>query len=37
MATSKNPSIFSTLQKTAENAAAVNSEFVRQLSVDALD
>ena len=37
MANSKNPSIFSTLQKTAENAAAVNSEFVRQLSVDALD
>ena len=37
MANSKNPSILSTLQKTAENAAAVNSEFVRQLSVDALD
>ena len=36
MATKKNPSIFGTLQKTAENASAVNSEFVRQLRVDAL-
>lgn len=33
----KNPSIFSTLQKTAENASAVNSEFTRQLPVDALE
>lgn len=33
----KNPSIFSTLQKTAENASAVNGELVRQLSVDALE
>ena len=37
MAGKKTPSIFNTLQKTAENASAVNSEFVRQLSVDALD
>ena len=27
----KNPSIFSTLQKTTENASAVNGEFTRQL------
>jgi len=33
----KNPSIFSTLQKTAENASAVNGEFTRHLSVDLLD
>ena len=33
----KNPSIFSTLQKTAENASAVNSEFVRQLPLSALE
>lgn len=33
----KNPSIFSTLQKTAENASAVNGELVRQLSLDALE
>jgi len=33
----KNPSIFSTLQKTAENASAVNGELVRQLPVDALE
>lgn len=37
MATKKNPSIFSTLQKTTENAAAVNGEFVRQLPVEALE
>ncbi len=36
MATKKNPSIFGTLQKTAENASAVNGEFVRQLRVGAL-
>ena len=36
MAGKKSPSIFSTLQKTTENAAAVNSEFVRQLPVSAL-
>ena len=33
----KNPSIFSTLQKTTVNASAVNGEFTRQLPVDALD
>ena len=33
----KNASIFSTLQKTAENASAVNGELVRQLPVDALE
>lgn len=33
----KNPSIFSTLQKTAENASAVNSEVVRQLPLDTLE
>ena len=33
----KNPSIFSTLQKTAQNASAVNGELVRQLSLDVLD
>lgn len=33
----KNPSIFSTLQKTAENASAVNGEIVRQLPLDALE
>lgn len=33
----KNPSIFSTLQKTAENASAVNSEVVRQLPLSALE
>lgn len=36
MANKKSPSIFSTLQKTTDNAASVNSEFVRQLPVDAL-
>ena len=36
MATKKSPSIFSTLQKTTENAAAVNGEFARQLPIDAL-
>ena len=34
MASKKSPSIFGTLQKTADNAAAVNGEFVRQLRVD---
>lgn len=33
----KNPSIFSTLQKTAENASAVNSEVIRQLPLNALE
>lgn len=33
----KNASIFSTLQKTAENASAVNGELVRSLPVDALE
>ena len=37
MATKKNPSIFTTLQKTTTNASAVNGEFVRQLPVDALE
>ena len=37
MASKKNPSIFSTLQKTAANASAVNGEFTRQLSLDALE
>ena len=36
MAAKKNPSIFSTLQKTAANASAVNGEFTRQLPLDAL-
>lgn len=36
MATKKNPSIFSTLQKTAANASAVNGEFTRQLALDIL-
>ncbi len=33
----KNPSIFSTLQKTAQNASAVNGELIRQLPLDALE
>lgn len=37
MASKKSPSIFSTLQKTTENAAAVNGEFARQLPIDALE
>ena len=37
MASRKNPSIFSTLQKTAANASAVNGEFTRQLPLDALE
>jgi ParB/RepB/Spo0J family partition protein len=36
MANKKNPSIFSTLQKTTANASAVNGEFTRQLPLDAL-
>lgn len=36
MAGKKNPSIFSTLQKTAETASAVNGEFTRQLPLTAL-
>lgn len=37
MASKKNPSIFSTLQKTTANASAVNGEFTRQLPLDALE
>lgn len=33
----KNPSIFATLQKTAESASAVNGELVRALPLDALE
>lgn len=33
----KNPSIFSTLQKTAQNASAVNGELVRQLPLEILE
>lgn len=33
----KNPSIFATLQKTAESASSVNSELVRTLPLDALE
>lgn len=33
----KNPSIFATLQKTAESASAVNGELVRTLPLDALE
>lgn len=36
MASKKNPSIFSTLQKTTENASAVNGEFTRQLPLASL-
>ena len=37
MASKKNqPSLFATLQKTTESAAAVNGEFTRQLSLTAL-
>ena len=36
MAGKKSPSIFSTLQKTTENASAVNGELVRRLPVSAL-
>ena len=36
MASKKSPSIFSTLQKTTENASAANGELTRQLSVDCL-
>ena len=34
MAGKKSPSIFSTLQKTTENASGANGELTRQLSVD---
>ena len=37
MAKKATPSIFSTLQKTTENASAVNGELVRQLPVSALE
>lgn len=37
MSRKNSPSIFSTLQKTAEHASAANSELVRQLPVDALE
>lgn len=33
----KNPSIFATLQKTAESASSVNGELVRTLPLDALE
>ena len=36
MASKKSPSIFSTLQKTTENASGANGELTRQLSVDCL-
>lgn len=36
MASKKNPSIFATLQKTTENASAVNGEFTRQLPLTSL-
>ena len=36
MAGKKSPSIFSTLQKTTENASGANGELTRQLSVDCL-
>lgn len=36
MAAKKNPSIFSTLQKTTENASAANGELTRQLPVASL-
>ena len=36
MASKKRPSIFSTLQKTTENASGANGELTRQLSVDCL-
>ena len=37
MSRKNSPSIFSTLQKTAEHASAANSELVRHLPVDALE
>ena len=37
MASKKNPSIFSTLQKTPANASAVNGEFTHQIPLDALE
>ena len=36
MASKKSPSIFSTLQKTTENASAANGELTRQLPTDSL-
>ena len=36
MSSKKGPSIFSTLQKTTENASAANGELTRQLPTDAL-
>ena len=36
MAGKKSPAIFSTLQKTTENASAVNGELTRQLPVASL-
>ena len=36
MAGKKSPSIFSTLQRTTENASAVNGELTRQLPVKSL-
>ena len=37
MSRKNNPSIFATLQKTAEHASTANSELVSQLPVDALE
>lgn len=37
MSRKNSPSIFATLQKTAEHASAANSELVRQLPVEALE
>ena len=37
MSRKNSPSIFSTLQKTAEHASAANSELVRQLPVESLE
>ena len=36
MASKKSPSIFSTLQKTTENASGANGELTRQLPIDSL-
>ena len=37
MSKKQSPSIFSTLQKTAEHASAANGELVRSLPVEALE
>ena len=36
MSSKKGPSIFSTLQKTTENASGANGELTRQLPIDSL-